>query len=157
MAGNGPRKSAAAGTKKRSAAEYIQEVRDYVAEHGRPPCYSSRLKGTAGHKLRRKVQLLVKKGRFSEEERRELAQLFERRAPAGGSAMAGNGPRKSRHLLQGRRRTAAVTCCRGDAARQRGPASAPGPDPSESFSARGENTFAKPPGFVCLRPQAFTQ
>ena len=30
-------------TEKRSAAEYSQEVRDYVAEHGRPPRHSSKL------------------------------------------------------------------------------------------------------------------
>ena len=75
--------------------EYIQQVRDFVAEHGRPPRYASRLTGTAEHKLRDKIQKQVKKGRFSEEERRELAQLFEPSAPAGGAAKAGNGPRKS--------------------------------------------------------------
>ena len=75
--------------------EYIQQVRDFVAEHGRPPRYSSRLEGTAEYQLRRKVQLQLKKGRFSEEERRELAQLFEHSAPAGGASMAGNGPPKA--------------------------------------------------------------
>ena len=89
MAGNGPRKSAAAGTKKRSAAEYIQEVRDYVAEHGRPPRHSPSVAGTAEYKLRNKIQFQVRKGRFSEEERGELARLCAQSAPAGGAAMAG--------------------------------------------------------------------
>ena len=37
--------------KGRSAAEYIRDVRDYVAEHGRPPRRSSRLRGTAEYRL----------------------------------------------------------------------------------------------------------
>ena len=36
-------RSSGQSTKQRSAAEYIQEVRDYVAEHGRPPRHSSKL------------------------------------------------------------------------------------------------------------------
>ena len=76
-------------TKKRSAAEYIQEVRDYVKKHGRPPRNSSSLVGTAEYKLRHKIQKQVKKGRFSEQELMVLMPLLERRAPAGGAAMAG--------------------------------------------------------------------
>ena len=141
--------SAPAGRAAMAGNEYIQQVRDFVAEHGRPPRYSSRLEGTAEYQLRRKVQLQLKKGRFSEEERRELAQLFERSAPAGGAAMAGNGPRKAAAAGQvpavsaSKRNysaaaasglqagvvtevaapaTPAVTCCRGDAARQPSPA-----------------------------------
>ena len=38
-------------SKGRSAAEYIRDVRDYVAEHGRPPRRSSRLHGTAEYRL----------------------------------------------------------------------------------------------------------
>ena len=41
--------------KKRRAAEYIREVRDYVAEHGRPPRCSPSLIGTAEYQLRRNV------------------------------------------------------------------------------------------------------
>ena len=71
-------KSRAVGrcSKERSAAEYIRDVRAYVAQHGRPPRLSSRLHGTAEYKLRSKVRYLVKKGRFSEEERRQLTQLL---------------------------------------------------------------------------------
>ena len=74
----------------RSAAEYIREVRDYVAEHGRPPRCSPSLSGTAEYQLRTNVQKKVKKGRFSEEERKILTQLIASKAPAGGTFMPTN-------------------------------------------------------------------
>ena len=51
-------------SKHRSAAEYIRDVRGYVAEHGRPPSSSSSLVGTAEYKLRQNMQKQVKKGLF---------------------------------------------------------------------------------------------
>ena len=80
-------------TCKRSAAEYIAEVRNFIEEHGRPPRNSSRLVGTDEYRLRSKVQYQMKKGLFSEEEKRELAQLLESSASAGGAAMPATGRR----------------------------------------------------------------
>ena len=47
----------------------------------------SRLPGTAEYKLRSKVRYLMKKGRFSEGERKRLTQLFARSASAGRTVM----------------------------------------------------------------------
>ena len=63
-------------SKGRGAAECIRDVRGYVAEHGRPPRSSSSLVGTAEYKLRQNMQKQVKKGFFSEEERKQLTQLL---------------------------------------------------------------------------------
>ena len=70
-------------TNERSGAEAIREVQAYIEEHGRPPRSSSSLVGTAEYKLRCKVRRQVKTGRFSEEERSELAQLLGNSASAG--------------------------------------------------------------------------
>ena len=70
-------------TCKRSAAEYITELRAFIEEHGRPPRNSSSLVGTDEYRLRSKVQYQMKKGVFSEAETRELDRLLKGGASAG--------------------------------------------------------------------------
>ena len=70
-------------TCKRSAAEYIAELRAFIEEHGRPPRNSSCLVGTDEYRLRSKVQYQMKKGVFSEAETRELDRLLKGGASAG--------------------------------------------------------------------------
>ena len=70
-------------TCKRSAAEYIAELRAFIEEHGRPPRNSSCLVGADEYRLRNKVQYQMKKGLFSEAETRELDRLLKGGASAG--------------------------------------------------------------------------
>ena len=76
-------------TCKRSAAEYITELRAFIEEHGRPPHILSSLVGTDEYRLRSKVQYHMKKGRFSEEQKRKLDKLLESSASAGCASYAG--------------------------------------------------------------------
>ena len=74
-------------TKERSGEEYLAELRRFIQENGRAPRFSSQLVGTTEYKLRAKIKLQSKKGRFSNKEKMELTELLHQTG-AGGEANA---------------------------------------------------------------------
>ena len=74
-------------TKERSGEDYLAELRRFILLNGRAPRFSSKLIGTAEYKLRAKIQVQAKKGRFSNKEMMQLTELLHLTG-AGGEANA---------------------------------------------------------------------
>ena len=75
-------------TKERSGEDYLAELRRFIQLNGRAPRLSSKLVGTTEYKLRAKILLQEKKGRFSNKEKMQLTELLHQTG-AGGEANAG--------------------------------------------------------------------
>ena len=74
-------------SKVRSGEGYLEELRRFIQLNGRAPRFTSTLIGTTEYKLRAKILLQAKKGRFSNEEQKQLRELLHQTG-AGGEANA---------------------------------------------------------------------
>ena len=54
----------------------MRELRAFVAEHNKAPRWSPANIGTSEYRLRARIQRMIKKGRFSEEEQSAVSQLL---------------------------------------------------------------------------------
>ena len=99
-------------TKERSGEDYLAELHRFIQLNGRAPRFTSKLIGTTEYKLRAKILLQAKKGRFSNEEQKQLRELLHQTG-AGGEANAASTVRSANGSSSG-----AASTNQGDCNRQ---------------------------------------
>ena len=70
-------------SKVRSGEDYLEELRRFIQLNGRAPRLSSKLVGTTEYNLRAKIVVQEKKGRFSNEEQKQLRELLHQTGAGG--------------------------------------------------------------------------